>query len=203
MGLERHEQSEVEFLPDAIEQLQQWLGEALREEMGASTMALATSTFEGKPTVRMMNMVRLDERGLLFFTNYESRKGKQLLQNPYASACFYWPTLGREVRVEGYVSRATDRDSDSYFAEREETEQLCYWALPQSQIVPSRKYLETLYSDFREEFAGKQITRPTNWGGYLLEPQLVDFLQLRPNGIHERMQYTLFNSAWQLDRLAP
>lgn len=203
MGLERREQTEVEFLPDAIEQLQQWFEVALREEEHAKVMALATSTFEGKPAVRMMELARLDEHGLLFFTNYESRKGKQLLQNPYASACFYWPVLEREVRVEGYVSRASDSDSDTYFSMRDEVSKLCHWALPQSQVVPSRKYLETLYSDFREEFAGKQISRPTNWGGYILEPHLVDFMQLRDNGIHERVQYTLFNGQWQLDRLAP
>lgn len=203
LEVEGSDQPDVEFSLDGMEQLREWLEEAVKKEEHATTMALATSTFEGKPTVRMMFLRRLDERGLLFFTNFESKKGKQLLQNPYASACFYWPQLGREVRVEGYVSHAPESDSDAFFAKQEEPSQLCLWALPQSQVVQSRKYLETLCSDFREEFAGKKITRPTNWGGYVLEPQLIDFLQLRPNGIHDRVQYTLFNGEWQQDRLAP
>lgn len=203
LDVDGFEQPDVEFLPDAVAQLQLWLRDAMKVERNATAMALATSTFEGKPTVRMMLLRRLDERGLLFFTNFESKKGKQLLQNPYASVCFYWPSLGREVRADGFVSRAPDSVSDEFFSQCDEASQLCLWALPQSQVVQSRKYLETLFSDFREEFAGKKITRPTNWGGYILEPQLVEFLQLRSNGMHDRMQYTLFNGIWQLDRLAP
>ena len=199
-GLDR---PEVDYLPNAIDQLKRWVDDAVRDNGDPTLMTLATSTFEGKPSVRTMFLRRLDERGLLFFTNYESKKGKQLLQNPYASACFYWPSRGREVRIDGYVHRAADGESDEYFSKCEESVQVSLWAFPQSQVVQSRKYLETLCSDFREEVAGKKIPRPSNWGGYILEPQQVDFLQLRSNGIHDRLQYTLFNGDWQLDRLSP
>lgn len=195
---------ETDMLPNALEQLQRWVSEAVSlPEIFPTAMHLATSTFEGKPSLRVVFLKRLDKGGLYFFSNYESRKGKQLLQNPYGAAEFFWPKLERQVRIEGAIVRADEALSDKYFAKRSLLSKISAWASPQSQSVPNRKYLDTLSMDFREEFADKTVPRPANWGGYCLTPQLVEFWQGRPGRMHDRLQYILFNGEWTIERLAP
>lgn len=195
---------EADVLPGALEQLERWIREAIASsEAYPTAMHLATSTFEGKPSVRVVLLRRIDEQGLYFLTNFESKKGKQILQNPFAAAEFFWSNLERQVRLEGTIVRVDDSESDKWFTRCTESARLSAWAFPQSQVVQSRKYLETLLTDFREEFSNKGMERPANWGGYCLRPQLVEFWQGRPNGVHDRLQYTLFNGEWTVERLAP
>lgn len=190
--------------PDPIMQFEVWLQEAIKAEVPEpNAMTLATSTFEGKPSARMVLLKAVGEQGFSFFTSYESRKARQILQNPYGALVFYWAELERQVRIEGKIVRATEKESDDYFQTRPVGSKLGAWASPQSQVVPSRKYLEELMADFREEFAEKAIVRPPNWGGYTLEPTLVEFWQGRKNRLHDRIQYRLENGAWIIEWLAP
>lgn len=191
-------------LPDPVKQFEVWLQEAINAEVSEpNAMTLATSTFEGKPSARMVLLKAVYEQGFSFFTNYESRKARQILQNPYGALVFYWAELERQVRIEGKIVRASEKESDAYFRTRPEGSKIGAWASPQSQVVPSRKYLEDLENDFEEEFVGKTINRPPNWGGYILEPVMVEFWQGRKNRLHDRIQYRLENGVWIIERLAP
>lgn len=191
-------------LPDPVKQFEVWLQEAINAEVSEpNAMTLATSTFEGKPSARMVLLKAVYEQGFSFFTNYESRKARQILQNPYGALVFYWAELERQVRIEGRIVRASEKESDAYFRTRPEGSKIGAWASPQSQVVPSRKYLEDLEDDFEEEFVGKTIKRPPNWGGYILEPTMVEFWQGRKNRLHDRIQYRLENGVWFIERLAP
>ncbi|SDC09262.1 pyridoxamine 5'-phosphate oxidase [Williamwhitmania taraxaci] len=181
-----------------------WLQEAIKADVPEPTaMTVATSTFEGKPSARMMLLKGADENGFSFFTNYESRKARQLAQNPFAALVFFWPLLERQVRIEGKISKVSAKESDRYFKSRPVGSRIGAWASPQSQVIPNRRYLESLKMDFQEEFAKREIIRPDNWGGYVLEPILIEFWQGRPDRLHDRLQYRLENEGWILERLAP
>ena len=181
-----------------------WMEEAIKANVPEPTaMTVATSTFEGKPSARMMLLKGADENGFAFFTNYESRKARQLTQNPYAALVFFWPLLERQVRVEGRISKVSPKESDRYFKSRPIGSRIGAWASPQSQVIPNRRYLESLKSDYQEEFAKREIVRPENWGGYMLIPVLIEFWQGRPDRLHDRLQYRLEKDAWILERLAP
>lgn len=205
----RHEYSlkslnESEVKQSPIEQFDRWLNEAINSGiLEPNAMTLATSTFDGKPSARVVLLKHYDEKGLSFFTNYESRKAKNIIQNPYGALVFFWPELERQVRIEGKIQKATDAESDRYFKTRPEASKIGAWASPQSSVIPNRKYLERLMADFEEEFKGKPIMRPPNWGGYTLVPTLFEFWQGRPNRLHDRIQYTLVNNQWKIERLAP
>lgn len=196
--------NESDVNPDPIKMFDIWLNEAIESEIPEpNAMTLATSTFEGKPSARVVLLKQFDSNGFAFFTNYESRKAKNLLQNPYAALVFFWPELERQIRIEGKVSKASPQESDKYFKIRPEKSKIGAWASPQSKVIPSRKYLEKLMLDFEEEFHGKKINRPDNWGGYILRPSIIEFWQGRPNRLHDRIQFTLVNEKWLIERLAP
>ncbi len=196
---------EQETSPDAIEQFRLWMDFAIQNGVEApNAFILSTSTFEGKSSSRVVNLRNIDERGLYFLTFYESRKCRQMLQNPYVSGIFYWPTIGRQIRFEGTVARIEPEDSDKLFVRCSDAQKLAAWAFPQSQTVPTRKYLETLMDDFREDFSNtKKISRPSNYGGYCIHPQSFEFWQGHSNLLHDRILYTLFNGTWKIERLAP
>lgn len=189
---------------DPLKQFEQWLNEAVESNVNEPTaMTLATSTFEGKPSARVVLLKGVSPEGFSFFTNYDSKKGKQILQNPYGALVFFWPELERQVRIEGKVAKLTDKQSDEYFKTRPEGSKIGAWASPQSQVIPNRKYLENLKSDFHEEFSKRTIKRPPNWGGYVLAPTCIEFWQGRADRLHDRIQYTLTNGVWTIERLAP
>ncbi|HBI81412.1 MAG TPA: pyridoxamine 5'-phosphate oxidase [Bacteroidales bacterium] len=205
----RHEYSlrtlnENEVKSSPIEQFDYWLREAIESGIPEpNAMTLATSTFNGKPSARVVLLKHYDEKGLSFFTNYESRKAKNILQNPYGALVFFWPELERQVRIEGKIQKTSDAESDRYYSTRPDGSKIGAWASPQSSVIPNRKYLERLLADFEEEFKGKSIKRPPNWGGYILVPTLFEFWQGRPNRLHDRIQYSLINNQWEIERLAP
>ena len=196
--------NESEVNPNPLLQFEEWFNDALNAEcVEPNAMTIATSTFEGKPSARLVLLKDFGNHGFSFFTNYDSKKGRQILQNPYGALVFWWAELERQVRIEGKIVKVNDDESDRYFRKRPEGSKIGAWASPQSQPIPNRKYLESLQSDFKEEFSGKTIKRPPNWGGYALQPNLYEFWQGRPNRLHDRIQYTLLNDEWQIERLAP
>jgi pyridoxamine 5'-phosphate oxidase len=187
-----------------IVQFQYWLNEALRAGVAEPTaMVLSTSTIRGKPSSRVVLLKNLDHDGFTFFSNYESRKGIQISENPNGSLLFYWPELERQVRIEGKISRTLRHVSDEYFQSRPEGSKTGAWASPQSRRVPSRGYLDNLQRDYLELFKTRTLERPENWGGYKLLPELIEFWQGRENRLHDRFEYTLNGNVWEIYRLAP
>jgi pyridoxamine 5'-phosphate oxidase len=200
----QRELNETDIDKNPFKQFDVWFNEAVDAKCyDPNAMALATSTFEGKPSVRLVLLKMIDERGLAFFTNYDSKKSRQILQNPFGAVVFFWPELERQIRIEGKIVKSSDSESDLYFRTRPEASKIGAWASPQSQVIPNRRYLEQLQADFREEFNGKTIKRPPNWGGYRLVPSIFEFWQGRANRLHDRIQYSFTNNVWVTERLAP
>ncbi len=192
--------------PDPFIQFAQWYAAAEASGLDMpQAMALATATPDGRPAVRMVLMRAFGaEEGFVFFTNYESRKGRELAQNPQAALLFYWPPLNRQVRIEGKVEPLPPAGSDAYFITRPRGSQLSTWASPQSRVVESREALEQAWRTADERFAGREVERPPYWGGYQLEPQSFEFWQGRENRFHDRLRYERQDDgSWQIERLAP
>lgn len=189
---------------DPIELFAQWLRDAITaESMEPNAMNLATSTPDGRPSSRVVLLKQLTKDGFIFFTNYNSKKGKQIDNNKFCALNFIWHELERQVRIEGIIQKVSTTDSDSYFALRPENSKLGAWASPQSEVIPDRNYLEKLVVDFQNKFLNKNINRPINWGGYIIKPYLIEFWQGRSNRLHDRIQYSLEKKEWKIERLAP
>jgi pyridoxamine 5'-phosphate oxidase len=191
--------------PDPLRQFGVWYRDAERSgvrEPGA--VAVATSTVEGAPSVRMVLLKEYDERGFVFYTNYESRKGRELEANPRAAMLFYWDPLGRQVRIEGHTERTSVQESASYAQSRPRGSQLSAVASPQSQVVDSRSELERRVAEVAELYGEAHVPLPDDWGGFRLSPHSFEFWQHREDRLHDRLLYTLGREArWRLRRLAP
>lgn len=190
---------------DPVVQFEVWFQQAI-EVVGpdANAMHLATATADGRPSGRVVLLKDLDHRGLVFFTNYESRKGQQLGVNPHAALTFFWSALERQVRVEGLVERVSAHESDAYFYTRPEGARIGAWASPQSRLIASRSELEQRVRDYQAQYAGGEIPRPGHWGGYRLRPVLFEFWQGRESRLHDRIVYELSDDGnWARSRLAP
>jgi pyridoxamine 5'-phosphate oxidase len=191
--------------PDPLRQFATWYADAAQaglREPGA--VAVATSTAEGIPSVRMVLLKGYDERGFVFYTNYNSRKGRELEENPRAALLFYWDPLGRQVRVEGHAERTSAQESASYARSRPRGSQLSALASPQSQVVASRRALERRVSDLAELYADAEVPVPDAWGGFRLLPSRFEFWQHREDRLHDRLLYTLgAELGWRLQRLGP
>ncbi|WP_165020580.1 pyridoxamine 5'-phosphate oxidase [Dysgonomonas sp. ZJ279] len=195
---------ESEALPNPIDMFKLWFDEAIKSEvLEPNAMNLATATIDGKPSSRIVLLKQIKPEGFVFFTNYDSKKADQIAANKYCALNFAWHELERQVRIEGTVEKISDEESDSYFEVRPEKSKLGAWASPQSQVIPNRQYLEKLNADFELRFTGKTITRPPNWGGYIVKPYLIEFWQGRKSRLHDRLQYRLLNNEWKIERLAP
>ena len=196
--------SEGDLAADPIEQLRAWLDRAREvypEEY--TSMTLATADREGRPSARVVLLKGLDERGLVFYTNYESRKGRELEENPRAALVFYWPAFDRQVRIEGTVERASREESEAYFISRPLGSRLGAWASPQSRPIPGREELERRLREAGERF-GEEVPLPESWGGYRVRPETVEFWQGRPSRLHDRLRYSLSpGGGWAIERLAP
>ena len=190
---------------DPILLFDRWLRKAAQTDpLDAISMTLATADAKARPSARIVLLKQADEQGFVFFTNYESRKARELEANPFASLVFYWPHLQRQVRVEGRVERVSARDSDDYFESRPRGSQIAGSCSPQSTVVESRKWLEEAYRRLEEELDGRHPDRPTNWGGFRLRPTTLEFWKGRPNRLHDRILYTrLDDDSWEIQRLAP
>jgi pyridoxamine 5'-phosphate oxidase len=189
---------------DPLTLFQAWLGEA-REAGGqeADAMAVATAARGGEPSVRIVLLKGFDARGLVFFTNYSSRKGEELDQNPRAALLFHWPALGRQVRIEGPVSRVDRAESEAYARSRPRESQLSALASPQTQVVPGREWLERRVEELDREYAGAELPVRDDWGGYRVEPEAWEFWEHRDNRLHDRHRYTRTPDGWRVERLAP
>jgi pyridoxamine 5'-phosphate oxidase len=176
---------------------------ARAHQVDTAPVALATADAHGRPSVRMVLLRGVDERGFVFYTNYRSRKARELDVNPRASLCFHWLPLDEQIRVEGVVERVTARESDEYFASRPHGSQLGAWASDQSALLPSREALESRYRETEQRFAGRTVDRPPFWGGYRLIPDSVEFWFGRPDRLHDRVLYTKEKDGWRIERLYP
>ncbi len=188
-----------------IEQAKLWLGDADKSGLKEpNAMALATASTDGTPSVRMVLLRKIDERGLFFFTNFESRKGRELQQNPRASLCFYFSLLDRQIRVEGVVERCSTEESLNYFHSRPRTSQLAAWASQQSQVLKSRAVLELKFEELEKKFANEErIPLPPYWGGFVLKAHHFEFWQGREGRLHDRIIYRSEGRVWVQERLAP
>lgn len=190
--------------PDPIRQFSKWFEEAMT--IGAiepHSMALATSTPDGRPSVRIVLLRGCDERGFVFFTNYESRKAIELEANPHAALALHWHELERQVRIEGRVERISAAESDAYFQTRPAGSRLGAWASPQSEVIAGRESLEARYEELQTRYPDGEIPRPENWGGYLVVPDVMEFWQGRPNRLHDRLRFSRRGGGWVIERLAP
>lgn len=192
--------------PDPIRQFAAWYDEAVAAGIPEpEAMTLSTATPEGRPSARIVLLRGFDERGFCFFTNYESRKGRELAANPQAALTFHWAEPERQVRIEGRIEQTTPTESDAYFTSRPSTSRLGAWSSPQSQVIAGRKTLEQLFARFRAEHPDDAaIPRPPHWGGYRLIPERIEFWQGRPSRLHDRLQFSReAGGGWAIVRLAP
>jgi pyridoxamine 5'-phosphate oxidase len=188
---------------DPLAQFQRWFAEAARDIPLSEAAALATADASGRPSVRMVLIKGWDKQGFVFYSNHESRKGGELAANPRAALLFYWPELGRQVRIEGPVKRIGEADSDRYFASRPRASQLGALTSAQSQIVSSREALDRKFSELEGSLEGQPVVRPAWWGGYQLEPGSYEFWQHREDRLHDRLRFLREASSWRVDRLQP
>ena len=172
-------------------------------ETDATAVALASSDLDGRPSVRMVLLKHVDAAGFVFYTNFESRKATELDSNPNAALCFYWPSIGEQIRVEGTVERVPEAESDAYFASRGRGSRLGAWASRQSRPLETRFALLRRYAELQARYIGKSIPRPGFWGGYRLSPRRVEVWSTRPHRLHERIVYTKEHDEWKLQRLYP
>jgi pyridoxamine 5'-phosphate oxidase len=204
------ELTEDAIAADPLLQFQQWFDEALAADLPEpNAMTLATATPDGIPSARMVLLKGLDQRGFIFFTNYQSRKGCELTENPHAALVFWWAEMERQVRIEGRVEAIAPQESDDYFNSRPIGSQLGALASPQSQVIPNRDILEQKLQQLTQGHAEQPISRPPHWGGYRVVPEAIEFWQGRPNRLHDRLRYCrvdagqLENGPWKIERLAP
>ncbi|MGH9854644.1 MAG: pyridoxamine 5'-phosphate oxidase [Blastocatellia bacterium] len=189
---------------DPLTQFKKWFDEAMQSEQpDAEAMTLSTATRDGRVTGRIVLLKGCDERGFVFFTNYESRKSREMMSNPRVALTFYWHTLHRQVRIEGVVEKATPEESEEYFQTRPRGSQIGAWASPQSEEITDRGELERKVYETEARFKDQPITCPPFWGGFRVKPERIEFWQGRESRLHDRILYTLRDGAWRTSRLAP
>ena len=195
---------ESDAASDPIDQFRSWFDEALAADLHEpNAMTLATATPDGRPSARVILLKAFDERGFVFYTSYEGRKGGELEANPNCALVFYWGELERQVRVEGRASRVPKEKSDEYFGSRPRGSQLGAWASEQSRPVEGRDALEERLRALEAQYEGREVPRPPFWGGYRVEPEVIEFWQGRESRLHDRLVYHRSGSSWRRERLQP
>jgi pyridoxamine 5'-phosphate oxidase len=201
----RESLSENQVEQDPFRQFDHWWEEAMKAEIDeVNAMTLSTVSIDSKPTARIVLLKGYDDYGFVFFTNYESHKGIELLHNPNASLLFFWKELERQVRIDGVCEKVSEAESDAYFYSRPEGSRIGAWASPQSQVIPSRELLDANLAELEKRFQDTPVTRPPHWGGYRIKPELMEFWQGRPSRLHDRILYSRESGGgWTIARLAP
>ena len=193
----------ADLLDDPFAQLEAWVEHARREVPSYEAMTLATVDEAGEPDARMVLLRGYDRAGLRFFTDYDSAKGRQLATTPRAALILYWREQGRQIRARGLVSRTSPEISDEYFATRPRPARLAAWITPQSESISSREELDSRVGEYESRFEGDDVPRPAFWGGYVLEPETIEFFQSQPSRLHDRFLYSREGDAWRIERLTP
>ena len=194
----------ADVLPDPIAQFRQWFDAAVQAGIPEpNAMHLGTVAENGRPSGRIVLIKDVDERGFVFYTNYESQKGQALIARPVASLTFFYPELERQIRIEGVVEKVSAEESDTYFNSRPRGSQIGAWVSQQSTVIASRAVLEDRQRDLETRFADQPVPRPPHWGGFRVIPDLIEFWQGRPSRLHDRIRYRLTGSSWVLDRVSP
>jgi len=196
--------SENDVAANPFLQFKKWFSDAIEAQLyEPNVMTFATADSDGKPSARIVLLKGFDENGFVFYTNYESRKANDLVENPQAAAVFFWAELERQVRIEGIVSKIDKETSEAYFHSRPIGSQIGAIASPQSSVITDRTLLEEKVSMLTAEYEGKVIPKPDNWGGYLIEPKRIEFWQGRSSRLHDRITYDFIEGSWKISRLAP
>jgi pyridoxamine 5'-phosphate oxidase len=190
--------------PNPMVQFEKWFMEVSKNDtIEPNAMVLSTASRDGRPSVRYILLKGFDKTGFVFFTNYESRKGLDIKNNPLGALAFYWPNTQQQIRAEGKITLLNDDESDEYFNNRPQGSKIGAWASPQSKPIPNREYLENLKSEYEKKYQNFRVPRPKFWGGYKLHPDVVEFWQGRPDRLHDRFEYRLKDGLWRKERLAP
>jgi pyridoxamine 5'-phosphate oxidase len=188
---------------DPITEFENAVERAKAHQVDTAPVVLATTDESGRPSARLVLLRGVDPGGFVFFTNYNSRKGRELAVKPHAALCFYWASLDEQIRVEGSVERVSAEESDAYFAGRPRGSQLGAWASDQSEVLPSRETLEEKYREIERRFEGRTVERPPFWGGFRLIPVRIEFWYGRPDRLHDRVLYVRDGTRWRIERLYP
>jgi pyridoxamine 5'-phosphate oxidase len=189
---------------DPLVEFARWFDEAVQAEArDPNAMTLATATAEGVPSARIVLLKGFDERGFVFFTDYRSQKGTELISNPHAALVFYWPELERQVRITGSTSRTESEESEAYFRSRPRESRIGAWISHQSEVIASRQQLEARVPEVESRYPGEEVPLPPYWGGFRLRPDLIEFWQGRTSRLHDRLRYVRDGERWRLERLSP
>ena len=196
---------EADVHSNPMQQFDKWWQEALESQIDeVNAMTLATANKDGKPSARIVLLKGVENDGFVFYTNYNSTKGKEIAENPFVCLVFFWKELERQVRVEGSISKIDPAESDAYFHSRPVGSRIGAWASPQSSVISTREVIEENVTELAKSFEGKEIDRPPHWGGYIVKPVIVEFWQGRSNRLHDRIQYkSVSEGNWKIQRLAP
>ena len=195
-------ENELDFNP--LKQFQKWFDEVLKSGLYEPNAMYLSTESSARPTGRIVLLKGLDEVGFVFFTNYLSKKGREIESNPQVALTFFWKELERQVRIEGSIEKTSAADSDNYFASRPRGSQIGAWVSAQSEVIQGREFLEDKQKALEEKYEGQVIPRPPHWGGYRVIPDYMEFWQGRPSRLHDRLAYTkIEDGVWKIDRLSP